>query len=504
MKQCVITWLFTVLCVFNSINAQMILDHEVVLKNGKLMPWTEYQNVMFWSMNFLKYCPTQKTSFGNDPLYLVTSKLDVDGTFMYKQNNQGSNVYFGMKTFNMYYAYTGDKEALRPVANLIRRVVQYHTPQGWAWPDVPRTQDDTPDGEYTDEWGEIDKICMVAIGYINYFKHTGETEYFTKAEHIATTVMQHIKQGTETHSPLPFRVNLRTGEILDPYSANMILVVQLFDELLVSDYTTLNRELISAGRSLLLTWIMDYPMKNNFWSGYYEDVISNYSNLNQQIPMETARYILNHPEIDPEYKTHVPALIRWVENRFGQVKRYGATSIKEQDGCFQEMSSHTARYASVVAKWFGVCNDEEVREEARASFALATYSAYNKYSRNQMGINYTGIEYIEPWFSDSYWDYMPHYFEGFAELPEMLPENEDHVFCTSSVITDITYCPGSIYYTAYDDNGTERIKLTFKPKVYANGKPLSKKHWQFSNFRGVDNVLIINRKGLKNVEIRGK
>ena len=134
---------------------------------------------------------------------------------MRKQNNQGSNVFYAMKTYNKYYAFTGDREALRPSMNLIKRVSYYHTPDDWVWPNVPRTQDDTPDGEYTDEWGEIDKICMVAIGYIYYFKQTGETAYFAKAEHIARTVLQHIHPGNETKSPLPFRVNLKTGEILD-------------------------------------------------------------------------------------------------------------------------------------------------------------------------------------------------------------------------------------------------------------------------------------------------
>ena len=82
------------------------------------------------------------------------------------------------------------------------------------------------------------------------------------------------------------------------YSANMILVIQFFDELLQSENCTIDKSDISKNRDLLWKWIMDYPMKNFFWSGYYEDVTSNYSNLNQQIPMETARYILDHPEMD--------------------------------------------------------------------------------------------------------------------------------------------------------------------------------------------------------------
>lgn len=503
MKNTILGVLF-ILTTFFSTAQEKILDHEVVLKNGKLQPWAEYNNVLKWSMNFLEKCPTYKSSFGDDPLYLVTSKLNSDGTFIYKQNNPGSNVYFGMETFLKYYAYSGDSGALIPVKNLIERVAYYHTPKDWAWPHVPRTQDDTPDGEYTDEWSGVDKICMVAIGYLNYYRFTKDKAYFTKAENIAHTILKHVGDGNEKQSPIPFMVNLKTGKILDPYCSNMTLPVQLFDELLKDQSTSLDKKELKSKRDLLWKWILDYPMNNNLWSGYYEDVKSNYTNLNQQNPMETARYILNHPDVDPDYKTHVPALISWVKNRFGEQKRFGATSIKEQDGCFKEMSSHTARYASVVAKWFGVCLDEKMREEARASFALATYSAYNQYSKDGKGINYTGIGYIEPWFSDSYWDYLPHILDGMAEMPDMLPQNENHIFYSTSMITRAAYSPENISYTTFNNSGTERIKLTFIPEVLSKGKPLDKRYWTFGNFRGVDNILIIKRDGINQIEIRKK
>ncbi len=482
--------------------APKIMDHEVVLKNGKLQPWTEYANVLKWSMNFLEKCPTYKSKFGDDPLYLVTSKLNNDGTYIHKQNNPGSNVYFGMETFMRYYAFSGDSAALIPVKKLIERVAYYHTPKDWAWADVPRTQDDTPDGEYTDEWSGVDKICMVAIGYYNYYRFTGDKQYFAKAENLTRTILKHVSEGNEKQSPIPFMVNLKTGKVLDAYCSNMILPIQLFDIFIDSKSTSLDKKELKTKRDQLWKWMLDFPMKNNLWSGYYEDVNSNYTNLNQQNPMETARYILNHPSIDPDYKKHIPALISWVENRFGKEKRYGATSIKEQDGCFKEMSSHTSRYASIVAKWYGVCLDEKVREEARASFALATYSAYNKYSKNGMGINYTGIGYIEPWFSDSYWDYLPHILDGMSEMPDMLPANENHIFYTSSMITHVRYATQSVSYTTESNSGEERIKLTFNPKVYSKGKPLDKKFWSFGSFRGVDNILIIKRDGINQIEIK--
>lgn len=491
-------WIF--LCL-NFTQAEKIRDHEVILdEQGRLFPWTSYDNIICWSMNFIKNCPTKTTKFGDDPWYLITAKFNEDGTFLKKQNNQGSNLYWAVQTLKKYYAYTGDHDAFTPVRWLVERVAYYHTPENWAWPNVPRTQDDTPDGEYTDEWGEVDKMCMVALGYIDYFKLTAEKKYFDYALKIAKTVIPHVVEGDEKHSPLPFRVDLKTGMVLDPYCSNMIFVVNLFDELYKFSEEIDRREL-KEKRDMVWNWILKYPINNNYWSGYYEDVVSNFENLNQQNPMETARYILRHPEMDPDHKIHVPTLIMWVENRFGRTKRFGATSIREQDSCFVEMSSHTARYASVVAMWYGVTLDPKDKEEARAAFALSTYSAYNKYSKNGNGINYVGIGYEDPWFSDSYWDYLSHYFDGMVELPDMLPDDENHLFHSTSIVTHIQYSPNRIEYVTFDSEGFDLLKLAFVPQVLANGRELDASEWSFGEYRGVQNILRIRREGIKRIEI---
>lgn len=369
---------------------QMLGEHRVVLdENGKLLPWTSYTNVINWSMNFIKNCPTEPTKFGDDPWYLITSVFNEDCTFRRNQNNMASDVYWAVETLKKYYAYSGDREPFYAVKLLLDRVIDYHTPWDWAWPNVPRTADDSPDGEYTDNWAGVDKMCMAAVGYLNFYKLTGEKKYLDAAMGVAETVARHIREGDERHSPVLFRVDLRTGKVLDPYTANMVYVVMLLEGLARMDDKVEGRIYYGGGgifkqkRRVLWKWIFDYPMKNNMWSGYYEDVglnrecnpkghendlDSGYYNLNQQIPMETARYILQNPKLDRDHKEHVSALIKWVENRFGKTKHYGATSIREQDQCFSEMGSHTARYASVVARWFGVTEDPKDREEARAAF----------------------------------------------------------------------------------------------------------------------------------------
>jgi len=479
-----------------------LCDHDVVLdKDGRLLPWTSYDNVIKQSMNFIKGCPTTPTKHGGDPWYLVTSKLTKDGKFVANQNCQGSHAYWAVETLFRYYAYSGDAGAIKPVRLILDRVLMYHTPADWAWPNVPRTQDNSPDGEYTDETSEPDKMCIVAVAYIKFYKLTGEEKYLNAARGIAKTVAAHVGEGTADKSPVPFRVNLKNGAVVDDYTSHMISAVLMFDELIRLGET--GDGVYVAKRDHLWKWILKYPLVNTLWTGYYEDVFTGeHRNKNQQSPMETARFLLRHPEMDPEYKMHARALLDWVQSTFGKTKRLGATSIREQNICPPEMSSHTARYASVVAKWFALSGDPKDREEARASFALTTYSTISRHSHDGMAINYVGLGYVNPWFTDSYFDYLPHLIDGMAEMPEMAPADADHILGSSSMVKQVSYGPGRIEYTPIDPRGSEILRITFKPsKVMADGKPLPAAQWTYGEWRGVPGVLRIQRDAARNIVI---
>ena len=406
---------------------QMLMDHQVVLdSNGRLLPWTDWHRILTGSMEYIKHCPTIDTPRGPEPWYLITSKLKEKGQFRANQNNQGSNAYFAVETLRRYLAWNQDKDAIVPVRLLLDRVMAYHTPKDWVWGQVPRTQDNTPDGCYTDMTAAADKICMTGVAYLRFAQLTGETKYQDAARKIARTVLAQLRPGDAKHSPLPFRVNLKTGEVIDEYTAGMVFCATFFEEMAALD--TDKRETYGKARDQLWGWILAYPVKTNHWSGYYEDVAPDYDNMNQQVALETARYMLEHFNDRPEYRKQIPAIIDWVRNRFGKTRRFGAVSIREQDCCFVEMSSHTSRYASVLAGWWAACEKhglldqtqrDALREEARASLALCSYSTFSKYSQGNRALNYTGVGYVAPWFSDSYFDFLPHLIDGLTLLGEL-------------------------------------------------------------------------------------
>jgi hypothetical protein len=170
------------------------------------------------------------------------------------------------------------------------------------------------------------------------------------------------------------------------------------------------------------------------------------------------------------------------------------------------MGSHTARYASLCALWAEVSGDASYRERAIRSFNWATYMASDD------GTVAVGIDrpdyYNQCWFTDGYFDYVPHFIDGMAALPETAPRDSDHLLRASSIVQAIDYAPLNIRYRTFDADASEVLRLTFKPtRVLADGIALREVEelrdepaWSFDATLKVVRV----RRHAKNVEILGR
>lgn len=126
------------------------------------------------------------------------------------------------------------------------------------------------------------------------------------------------------------------------------------------------------------------------------------------------------------------------------------------------MGSHTARYASICALWYEKTKIEWFKEEAYRSFNWATYVCNNE------GHVMTGPDFPpQYWFSDGYGDYIRHFIEGIAAIPEWAPQGENHLLRTSSVIKRISYQSSEINYVTFDNESEEVLRLSTKPKSIA-------------------------------------
>ena len=296
---------------------------------------------------------------------------------------------------------------------------------------------------------------------------------------------------------------------MSAYSANVVEPVMLFDELI-----RLGQGDVAAYRRVregAWAWLMKYPMVSNVWVGYFEDVGPNMENMNQVIPLEFARYVLLHPEKDPQWREHARKLIDWVKStpKWPKYIVHGATVTTEQgDGktfCCnlpnQCCDSHTARLAAVKAFYYAKTGEVAYKEAAYRSYNWVTYfqglpgGAHAPFS-NQW------------WFTDQFSDGPRRMMDAFWAVPEWAPVDESHLLGSASPVTKISYGAGSVTYSTFDAASSDVLRLDFVPEVVmADGRPLRQLKTLAASgyvFDAATGVLRILHNGARNIDIRGK
>jgi hypothetical protein len=493
------------------LQAEQLLWHEVRLDSqGRLLSWLEtdspYDRIIRNAWEAFKQVPVQpdgyRTYFTYPTFYGPNdAQHPVFSGRWWVHNPAGL---FAMLTDSavLYHAYGGDREVLERVREMLDHQIAHGTTEATdAWALVPYASSDAGNPVYrgaTDTrysaqdktaasgrgdgvgFLEPDKVGEVGRAYLTFYEVTLERNYLDAALHCADALAKNVRPGDESHSPWPFRVDARTGtRIREEYSANTIGPIRLLDELLrlkLGDTQAYRRT-----RGLAWNWLMTYPMRNHVWTQYFEDVLiyPDYrTNLNQYSPLETARYLLQHPELDPAGRAKAKELLDWVASFFAadsvtmggipeKGQQWGAEVLSEQVNDMDKMSSHTARFASVLALWHEVTGDPAAKSRAFRSFNWATYSARDN------GLVKTSIdEGTGYWFSDGYGDYMRHFQRGMASVPEWAPAREDHLLGSSSVVRSIHYGEHEISYVTFDKRAREVLRLCRQPLAVQAGTAL--------------------------------
>jgi len=451
-----------------------INEHEIVLdKNEKLEPWVSYDRVVRYAMDFVKHCPVdEKVGL---PWYLLYSCFWTDPLrpAIWPDNPAGKFAW-AVTCLLKYYPFSGDSAHIDIVRSMLDRLIDHKVPANFDWANAPYSSAHPgtgvyfgarADGEYVTE---PDKVAQVGRALIDFYEISGEDKYFKAGVDCAKVLVSHLIHGDERQSPVPFRVDVRDGRVVEVYTSDMIQVVRLLDELV-----RLGLDEYKSARDQVTDWILKYPLINNTWKGYFEDIRLDPENNNkdQLSALETARYLVQHPKLDTNWKTAVPGLIEWVRQTFGAHPLFSAISIHEQKFCYFVMGSHTARFASLCASWFEVSGDVEYREMAIRSLNWASYMA------NENGTVTVGVDrpdyYNQCWFTDGYFDYVPHFIETMASIPALAPLDSDHMLRTTTPICEINYQPNHIDYKTFDQKGSQHLKLSFEPaQVICGGNEL--------------------------------
>ena len=413
----------------------------------------------------------------------------------------GDQFMMAISSWLLLYAYLGDENIKANICFLADYYLTHSlSPANCAWPDIPFPYNTLIySGIYDGDMRagknvtQPDKAGSFGLELVHVYKIKNDPVYLDAAIRIANTLAEKTKAGTAEHSPLPFRVNVFTGEtvankIKTPtgkstdsacYTSNLTPTLQLFFDLI-----QLHKGNVAAYKKAsekILTWLKKYPIRNNIWGPFFEDV-GEWSQT-QINAMTCARYMMEHPQYFPDWQIQVKNIIDWVHKNFANEKwkNYGVIVTNEQSVYRVPGNSHSARQAADELLYVSLTHDTSLYTNALRELNWATYMV------DVDGKNCYPTD--EPWLTDGYGDYIRHYLRAMAVFPELAPA-KDHILSSTSIIQQADY-KGSfkkfysiafdkpdtskvrVYYRTFDNRGTEVVKLQSKPSsILLNGRSL--------------------------------
>jgi hypothetical protein len=526
----------------NYVNAQLPWHDRVLDSGGKLLAWYQpeknlgYDHVLRLGWDFVEHkVPADQRHGTGHKIYLINAVFD--GKTLQGMNWQHNPaMLFGsfIDSLAAWYPYSGDEEATRTVRSMLDHMLAHGTtPADWNWASVPfpTSCDDQPDYGHCiqdmprDFYGgiETDKVGELGIGYALFYEMTGERKYLDAAIHCANALAQHVRPGDDEHTPWPFRVDGKTGEVLggEEYGGIVASSLRLFDELIRLNEGDAAR--YRSARDTAWCWLRDHPLHPGSiaydkWSGYFEDVRKNPKNVNQAAPTYTAYYLLSRPDpaaVDADWSKHVGHLIDWVRRCLGRGPFFSAWGVDEQGepptyhGCCSRagLGSDTSRWAAINALYYEKTQDSEARENAFRSLNYATYFAAADGRISCCGEGFQG----QYWFSDGYSDYLRHFNWAMGAIPEFAPTGQDHLLRSSAVVQHVEYGDRSLRYRTFDKGATEVLRLTYRPvRVTAGSRTLAERSdltaegYTVATLPGGDFVVRVRHVQSPELEIVGK
>ncbi len=294
-----------------------------------------------------------------------------------------------IRTFVGYWKYAKDQHALDQAVRLADWNIAHSTPADWPYARLPySTFQEKKPGGFRDKTGLMpDKAAIMALAYLQLNEATGEARFLQAAEAIGLT----LSQRQRADGSWPFRIDPKTETVVEDYSSSVIYAVRLFEAL---DKMNGNHR-YQANRDLAWTWLLNGPIKNKDFRGFYEDIKDTKTNRTNFDCLDTIRYLLANRTNDNGYLEIALELNSWIEKTFlDKIKSFDpAEGIREQLACNVVMGIHSLNWASMLLDLSKTSGDEKLRQRATQT---ANYITYYLQPDNRIVVGFT---YNQWWYS---------------------------------------------------------------------------------------------------------
>jgi hypothetical protein len=479
--------------------ADTLIYHPIHIDGeGKIIPWYNADPAIAYDHNLhtiWNFWHTMRRDPDGLPYYMEHQVWNRD--FDDPRGIGGDQFMMAMSSWRLWYAYTGDEN----VKNNLYFLADYYmthglSPANCKWPDIPFPYNTLIysgiyDGDMINgkDVAQCDKAGSFGLELVHAYKIKNDHVLLDAAVKIANTLAAHTQAGNGDYSPLPFKVNVFTGKTVllktdggehraidtAGYTSNLTPTLELFFELIALHEGNVGVYRTAAGR--ILDWLKKYPIKTNKWGPFFEDV-GEWSQT-QINAMTCARYMMEHPQLFPEWKLQVRHIIDWVHEHYNNEKwkKYGVIVTNEQSVYPVPGNSHSSRQAADELLYVSLTGDTTFYANAIRELNWATYAV------DTDGKNCYPTD--EPWLTDGYGDYVRHYLRAMATYPLLAPD-EDHILSSTSVIQQADYRgrfkkfysvafdkPDTskvlLFYRTFDSTGTEEIRMHTRPSAVLLG-----------------------------------
>lgn len=468
-------------------HAPMFNGHKVILDDhNKIIPWSTpvqnaYDHFLRLRWNFIKTgvpdCPGPPPRSLYPQYYFYCAFWDKDGklepdTWM---NDVAEKIPNWFESARLYYAYSGDATVMTIVKKLMDYTIAHGTsPSTFAWPNFPYTTTNAGDMEFqgfTSAKRFLPHETLVGYAgdmgmvYYRMYLYSGDSTYLTAALNVANKLAREVRTGTSTQSVWPDRVLMDSGKVTSEYGTHWVGCYILLDQLIKANHGDVKA--YENARDKARDFLLQFPLKTGYWADGHTDN-SDYGNTyRSNTPASNYTLALfDYPELDPDWRTDVPKLIKWTEDNFvfrcapGEpATEWGANIVGEQDGFLPKMDYQTARYAAQCARWYAVSRDDTYKEKAYRSLNWVTYCNKSDGEAFESPVS----KHISNWWSDCYGECPRMFYPAFAGVPEWAPPGENHILYSDAVLKDVSYVPKRVQYTATQRAGTDYLRLAFLP-----------------------------------------
>lgn len=468
--------------------------HPVVLdEQSKIISWIQpqsfaYDRFLHQRWNFIKAMVPD--SPGPDPrsrypqYYFYCAFRLIDGVMVPDDwmNDLGEKIPNWFESARLYYAYTGDSSVMTIIKDFADYTIKHGTSApDFAWPNFPYTTTNAGDTvfrgfttakRFSLHEIQVDHAGDLGITYYRLYQYTGDKKYLQAALNVANVLASKVRDGSATHSPWPYLVNMKSGEATSEYGANWSGCYMLLDQLAKAGIG--NTAAYRDACRKVIDFIVRYPTKTGYWTDGHSDVAIKSNTYKSNLSASNWKLLMfDYPEVNPKWKRDMPRLIEWTEKYFvhrGDSSEpgtmWGANVVGEQDSFLFKMDYQTARYAAEAARWYEITGDPVYKEKAYRSLNWVTYCN----DSNGMAFE-SPLSKISNWWSDCYGECPRMFYHALSAVPEWAPPGENHILYSKDVLKNVRYADGRVEYVATGQDGIETLRLNFRPaSITLNGR----------------------------------